>query len=324
MKFRGWILGVTLVSSMGLLACSNGTQFNLPASSDQFVMGVTYNNKVDIVLAVDNSTSMDAYQANLLAQMPDMISHLDKLKMDYHIAVISSSVPANINGGKFIGSPSFLQNNSLGLIGSLQDRIRLGSSGSDKEAPLQNFLNIFNSDYLQKEGQGFFRDDALLAIITLSDDDDHSSVTSSQFITKLNALKPNLANGQKNWIYNYLGVLNLQSPCRSILGTVTVGLKHVEIADASGGIKSNICDPTLANAVSNIRVRIQNILTDYPLSKVPKVDTIRVTMNGQSVPQDATNGWSYIPANNVIRFNGTYVRPSDAQVSADFDPLTAN
>lgn len=310
---------------MALCACDNGAQFGLPSSETAFDKVIWYNNKVDIVMMVDNSGSMKEYQDRLILQVPSFVDRLNKIKMDYHIAVISSSISNRYSGGQFLGSPAFLTNASANLIANLQSKIQIGESGSDLEAPFMNFKNIFFSDYVKYQGAGFLRPDALLVIITLSDDTDKSTVSSTDFAKLLDGLRPKFRDGTRGWLYNYIGVLDLKSSCRSSTGGLpTVGLKHVELADFSGGVKGSICESTLEQTVGNIRARIEAILTDYKLDFKPKVETIRVTLNGQQIPPDTVNGWTYNPNTNTVSFHGTAVPAADGRVLVTFDRADAN
>lgn len=308
-----------------LAACSNGTQFGLPSTSQEINHAVAYNNKVDIVLIVDNSSSMNTFQENLLKQMPLMVVALKQLKMDYHFAVITTSVEEKNNGGIFIGTPTYLKNESANLDTELQKRIRIGSEGSNLTRPLMNLTNIIFSSYMNFQGAGFLRSDALLALITLSDDDDGSTLSTDDFIDKMNTLKPDFQSGSKAWLYNFIGILSLENGCRNEMGAVTtVGIKHMAIADYTGGTKSTICGVSLVDAVANIKARIVQVLTDYKLKSKPKIETIRVSINGQVIANNAVNGWTYEADINSVRFHGTAIPVSDVLIVITFDPSQAN
>jgi hypothetical protein len=323
MKTLNYIFGVVL--SLALFACSNGADFGLPSTEDSFDKIVSYNNKVDLVIVVDNSDSMKYHQDRLILQVPGFVERLNGLKMDYHIGVISSSVSASYGGGQLLGSPAFLTSSSPSLNQSLQARLQVGEGGSNLESPLQNFKNIFFSDYMKYGGAGFLRSDALLVIIVLSDDDDKTAVSAEAFAKTLDEVKPQFRDGTRGWVYNYIGVLDIKSPCKSPgQAFPSVGVKHVWLTDFSHGVKASICDNTLERAVGNIRARIEQILTDYLLKDKPKVETIRVTLNGQQIPPDEVNGWTYNAETNVVSFHGSAVPAVDGRVLVTYERATAN
>ena len=91
MKFLNHSLAVVCV--LNLLSCSNrATSFALPSEQGGFSGQLFYNNKVDILFVVDNSKSMLQYQQRLSARMQDMVTTLNDLKMDYQVAVTTSTM----------------------------------------------------------------------------------------------------------------------------------------------------------------------------------------------------------------------------------------
>lgn len=312
-----------------LMACAQDVKFDLPPSQDNFEQNVTYNNKVDILWIVDNSTSMLKHQQRLSEQVPDLVSKLNALKMDYHMAVVTSSMGgSNPDGGKFIGNPKYVTSKTPDLVNSLKNRMIVGEAGSNLERGLESMENALSSGYLANEGKGFYREDALLVVIALSDEDDFSKSNSSAGITYyknfLDSIKTPWVDGSRSWVFNFIGVLSLTSQCKTFNDFASAGLSYMGLADESGGVKESICSTNLASAVGNIRSRIYQILTDFKLSKVPLVETIEVKINGVSIPRDTVNGWDYVASLNVVRFYGTAVPAADASIKVDFKPKDAN
>ncbi|MFN3454790.1 MAG: hypothetical protein ACK41T_07490 [Pseudobdellovibrio sp.] len=105
-----WISYFSLVFNLG---CSNSaTQFDLPQINDQFSGQIFYNNKVDILFVVDNSKSMLQYQQRLAARLPDLINTLNKLGMNYRVAVTSTTMSLNTSlypmSRSLLGNPVYL------------------------------------------------------------------------------------------------------------------------------------------------------------------------------------------------------------------------
>lgn len=294
--------------------------FGLPDSSQEFAATVTYNNKVDIVFMVDNSSSMTQYQNKFATEVPAMISALNRLGLDYHIAVVTSDMRSAGNGGRFIGSPKFLTPGSSSLVSALQSRINVGQNGSDLERGLESLKAVMQPSYLTGEGAGFFRDDALLAMIVLTNEDDYSSESTASLKSFFDALKPPFKGTTKAWILNFIGVVTIGGECNTTADFKEAGLRYMELADYTGGIKESVCKSTLATAVSNVRARIVEILSEYHLDRVPNLATIQVRINGALVPQNATNGWTYHADGNLIRFHGTAQPGANDGVRVDYTP----
>jgi hypothetical protein len=314
------IIVVAAIASL-FFGCSK-QQYSLPDATQEFGSSVKYNNKVDVVLMVDNSSSMDTYQNKLADQVPGMINALNQLEMDYQIVVVTSDIRSGGNGGLFVGSPKVLTSATPNLTTVLKARVRQGTGGSDLEQGLGSIEKALSTE------TGFVRTDAMLAILVLSNEDDYSAGNSVHYRDYFNRLKPKFMgfNGETQaWVLNFIGVPNLQSSCSSALdGTYKEpGLKWIELAHDSGGLVQPICDSTLGQAVDNIRKRIVEVLTDFHLDRKPKPGTIVVKINGQIVPESTVNGWEYLEADLVVRFHGSAVPAAAANISVDFTPAEA-
>jgi hypothetical protein len=294
--------------------------FGLPDSSQEFGATVTYNNKVDIVLMVDNSSSMVQYQNKFANEVPQMIASLNSMGLDYHIAVVTSDMRSAGNGGRFIGSPRYLTSGSSNLVQTLQSRVNVGQNGSDLERGLESLKAVMQPAYLQGEGAGFFRDDALLAMIVLTNEDDYSAESTNSFIDYFDTLKPPFKGTTKAWTMNFIGVVSIGGECSTTADFKEAGLRYMALSDYTGGIKESVCKSSLATAVSNVRARIVEILSEYYLDRTPNLATIQVRINGNLIPQNATNGWSYSSARNSIRFHGSALPGANDRVNVDYTP----
>lgn len=160
-----------------------GTQGTLSATQNFTFGPVT--NKIDILVVVDNSGSMEAEQANLGAGFNTFISSLSSL--DWQIGVITTDLNDN---GRFVGpaqgtssnfGTQYIMNpNTTNVASVFQNTVQrrtssgvyLGGSG-DERAIYAAQLNIdgrSNPDV----AQGFYRDGANLAVVILSDEDERS------------------------------------------------------------------------------------------------------------------------------------------------------
>lgn len=322
---KGYLLLAGMALSTLMLAC-NKQQYGLPDQSREFGQTVTYNNKVDVLLMIDNSSSMGLYQDRLAAQAHSIVDALNKLKMDYTIAVVTSDMRSGGNGGRFIGEPKVLKKNTSNLVNHIRSRIQIGTSGSDLERGLESIVRVLDPNYLGGDGNGFFREDALLAIVALSNEDDYSSNSVSYYKDYFDALKPPFKGGAKAWVLNFIGVPNLESSCSTALDGIykEPGLRWIELADYSGGRVEAVCDTSLATAVNNVRKKIVEIMTDFHLGRIPVVSSIKVWINGKEIPQSTTNGWEYIPGDEILRFHGDAVPGADDRVVVDFTPASAS
>jgi len=316
----------TLAFSCGafLLSGCGSTQFGLQNQTASFQQAPTRNNKVDILFISDDSTSMLTYRQQLSLQSQTIVNRLTAMGIDFHIAVTTTSIGAFYAGGTFVGAPNVITNSTPNVAASLAANLNFNLAGSDLEQGLSSMdMVLSNSSY----ASSFLRPDAMLAVIVISDDDDYSSGTTATYQSYLNQLKPPFANGAQSWVLNYVGTTSLQSACAQF---VNVGTRYLSLVAASGGISQSICGADWSVVMTNIQVVINSVITDYYLSQAPNLATVVVKVNGVVVPQDATNGWSYLTGTSsagaptyYIHFNGTSVPPLYASVAVNFTPASA-
>lgn len=310
---KKWMMFPALLFSWIQLGCQNQV-FSLPPEQKQYAQSITYNNKVDVVWIIDDSSSMNFYQNKLKDQVPVLLqSFLDK-KLDFRMTVVSTSMTGSLRtGGQFLGG--IFTPTTVNLVDGLKQQLILGQNGSDFEQGLDSL-----SAALHRDTSGvFLRPDALLAVVTLSDEDDKSQISVDSLVTYLDQLKPRWVDGSRSWIFNFIG--QIDDHCKDILGNYEIGLRFQQLSSASGGVAARICDNNYSEAISNINKRVLSFLTDYHLDRTPDPSSIKVLINDQSVPEDKTHGWEYIATGDLVRFHGAWIPKADDRISVDFQPI---
>lgn len=309
-----------------LASCANQVSFNLPQTSENFAQDIKYNNKVDFLIVVDNTKSMDVVQKYLAEQIPALTDALVNLKMDYHIGVVSTTVnPAYPYSGKLMGEPKYLDSRTANFNEELKKKILIGEVGFTIEQGLDAMVKVLSPDYLEAEGKGFLRKDSFLNVIILSNEDDSSIYGWTHYAEFLDKIRPDYDDGTKAWALHFFGVLSFQDKCPSGDWSFykSPGFKFLELVKYSSGMSASICDANLYKAFSGIKARVIQVLTDYKLNAIPNIDTIKVYINDQLIENNSINGWSYIKDKNVIRFNGTAIPKADDSIKVDFKPAEA-
>jgi hypothetical protein len=326
-----------LVSALlcaGLVACNlaacNKQQFGLQAASQEFAQRVKYSKAVDVLWVIDTSGSMSSHQTLLAQQMELFVTGLNASGLDYQMAVTTMDMSSTGEKGRFVAqtnTPVILTPTTPNLLGVLAGRIQLGDNGSPVERGLQAMMAALSSPLATTgANSGFLRSDSLLVINFLSNEDDTASpVTDSNrpvadYTSFLDSVRPPLAYGDRSWVANFMGVIQGDPSCTTMGQYSSYGLKYMALADASGGAKESICDGDLRSGLVNIKARILEVVTEYPLNREPSVSSIRVVVNGRAVPGDAQNGWTYYAAANSIRFHGTAVPAPESTIVVTFDP----
>jgi hypothetical protein len=194
----------------------------------------------------------------------------------------------------------------------------IGQGGSPVEQGLAAMKEALSDEKLAFQNAGFFRKESLLVVIFLSNENDQS--VNEDYISFLDELKPPLPSGERSWVAHFIGVLPDTNSCSTYGNDYQPGFKYLDLVEASGGIAENICTADLRSALTAVKARVIDYISEFSLEREPLVETIRVFVNGVEVAKDPDNGWTYLEDKNAIRFNGDSVPTADSSVKIDYDP----
>jgi hypothetical protein len=237
-----------------------------------------------------------------------------------------------------------------------QKNISEGASGNGDERVFSSFVQALSDTALWADGvttnvnSGFRRSDAFLSIILLSDEDDFSGTASncdhlqsscrtvSPFIGdhNFNAAAPYLqpVSYFVSWLDTYAGghnnysVSSIYADSASCITTLNAGApsssrviaqRMPALSAATNGIAASLCS-NFGTTLAGITQSVLELADVFQLSIVPLVSTIVVTVNGVTVPQDASNGWSYDSVANTVSFHGNAIPAAGADIQINFTP----
>src|SRR5690606_23914564 len=91
-------------------------------------------------------------------------------------------------------------------------------------------------------------------------------------------------------------------------GSAIFGAQHGEtyiaVANATGGASGSICNTELQGTIDAIIAAAIGLASNYQLSGYPVSSSIRVSVDGNTIPRSRTNGWDYDADTNSIVFFG--------------------
>jgi hypothetical protein len=319
---RHFIFGIAAACLLLTTACSEH-QFALMDTELSFGQTVTYNNKVDILWVVDSSSSMSQHQQKIAEQVSVFVNALRNTGMDFHIGVTTMDMSSTGEKGRLLntptGTPTVLKASTGNLTSILQTRLQMGDGGSSIERALEATKLALSEPLKSGYNVGFRRDDAVLTVIYLSNEDDESGSAVPDPVAMFDGFSYQSMWGDEQWVVNFIGTTPEDPNCTTVPWTVEHGLKYIELAEHSGGSSNSICSGDFSSALTNIKGHILTMITEQYLGvKKPQVNTIKVYINGQLIPQGATNGWTYHADRNSIKFHGTAIPPVGSKVFIDF------
>lgn len=334
-----------------LLACNKGADsFSLlPASSNFKASSSFTQKKIDILWVIDNSGSMQTSQANLAANFNSFINNFSTKGYDFHMGVVTTdSYFANhyndnnrskLRDGlwpNFSGVP-IMDKNTPNLNSVFITNITQGTNGSGDERAFSSFRHALQNPL----NAGFRRPGAYLSIIIVSDEDDTShydwangissycyfyacnpshTLYSIQYFTDFLNQLTNYVSGPKEYSVNAITVTD--TACANAVGTY-IGNRYMQLAAATGGIASSIC----ANFNSTLDAIALNVISQasiFQLDRTPVIGTIQVSINGTSIPESSSNGWTYDATNNTIELHGSALPSEGDDIQVNFEPTSAN
>ena len=97
------------------------------------------------------------------------------------------------------------------------------------------------------------------------------------------------------------------------------GERYHEMALDTGGIIASVCAADYQTTLKDLGLQFSGLRRIFPLSANPRVNTLRVTVDGLAVPRDATVGWTYDALTLSIEFSGNYVPAPGSIVEIRYD-----
>jgi hypothetical protein len=245
--------------------------------------------KVDILINIDNSGSMEYEQKNMAQRVSNFLSILRGL--DYQIAVTTTDpddiplgdgrlLPIYGSGGQYIIDSS--QNESVAQT-NLGMTLQRPETGSGYEQAIYTSTRVVERSLAGASAahRQFIRDGAQFAVVVISDEDESSNGTKNS-AENLAKLIHDSYGGQKTFTWHSIITRPGDSACKSTYG-YSYGNRYAEFSNLTGGLIGSVCEADYAAQVSNIATGIRNMLKTLtlecaPLSQFP----ITVKKDGQA------------------------------------------
>ncbi len=280
---------VTYAQGWGVTADSHADEFVAPPEKP-----------VDQLWVVDSSGSMYEEQEMLASLGAALIGFFDDNWVDYHIGVVTT-FDEYLNGGE-----RFIDGNSGNPAGAYATNVTVGTGGFGDEQPL-----LYGTAALQpamtnpgEYNEGFLRDEAALAVIIMTDEDDHSPADVQDYVDQLWALKDDPADVSISAIYP------TANGCDGGLGAPRIA----EAIAVTGGVDIAICDADWTPVYEDDPIYLTE-RDRFELSQLPYPGTIQVTVDQVGFVQ----GWTWVEADNAIVFEEAYIPQPNASVVVEYN-----
>ncbi len=274
----------------------------------------TYQDKVDVLLVVDNSCSMEESVNKLRTDFDNFMNVFDNLGLDYHLGVVTTDMDAPSESGKLQGTPTFIDDSYADPVGWVRDTANVGSNGSGDEKGLDAAKSALTDPLSSTTNQNFLRADSAIAIVLISDEPDSSSVSPAAFSSWFIGLRSDPTYTSFNAIVGDRGL-----GCWENFIEAMGGDQYIDVVDATDGVFESICSADFSTAATNIAQAAAGMTVVFPLTKTPSdVSGLTVDVDGVSIDYDALTGFSYESDTNAIRFHGDAVPEAGSHVEVAY------
>ena len=255
---------------------------------------------VDILFVIDNSGSMGSNQTNIKNNFDTFMNAFVSAGVSYQIALITT------DSSDFVGD--IISNTTADPITEFNNQIdSIGTRGSAYEKGLWfGYESTTSGDASPGSATGFFRSDARLVVVYVSDEPDFShqtygsggstTMTHSDYSASLLSLKTSSA-----LVIAHAIAGDYPSGCTSN-GGAQFGEGYYDVVSDLGGTFMSICASDWSVTMDTL-ARESIAMSVFPLSKSAIEDTIQVLVDGV-----ASSDWVYDEIENAVSFT---VAPAD-------------
>lgn len=272
------------------------------------------NNLLDILLIVDDSSSMLANNQKLAAKLKNFVDGLGSSGYNWQMCVtvthamrLTSSDPnyywgASVNWTGNVSSPGWIlksgTSNTYQIFTDTINNIGAGWAGTDDERPLKAaWWSLWNGDYHYSNASGCYRENAGLAVVMISNEDERSiggDISQKYYSNEYYALEsddlPNSLINQvksifgtnKRFVFNSIVVRPGDNACmqsQDAQGTKShYGVVNSQPSTLTNGYIGSICDADYSQSIKYFQDQIVTQMKSVKLDCAP-VGSIQVTLS---------------------------------------------
>lgn len=236
------------------------------------------NTPVDIIVVVDDSPSMSSEQKKLGERIESFIASLNGV--DWRIAITTTDVSDDGPQGDFVTFEGTTTNVLSETVTNYKDvflnTVKRKASKSSSERPLEaTILALSKANTVNK---GFFREQASLSIIYISDEDERSNGGSkatkpSEVVAAVTSL-----SSKKDFTAYGIIVEPGDSKCLFKAGNHKEATHVSALAYATGGLTGSICADDYSPTLKAIGKNVRKLNDTFELLDLPDNDSVEVSL----------------------------------------------
>lgn len=272
--------------------------------------------KVDILWVVDNSCSMADEQQRLVANLGRFTEFADDQEADYQMGVTVTDGFSTDAGllERCFPHPAVIADDYPSRRDAFECTFIVGTDGSGIEAGLaaaQRAIERAQSE-TPNRNTGLLRDDADLAVVVMSDEDDQSQNAAALTAFFESVKGPGRASRTK--VHAIAGPTT--GPCGDGTGffTAAPGFRYKRVAEDTGGLFFDICQSDWTPIFDQLGLDTFQAFDTWFLSQPAEPSSLLVFVDGLLVPEDPSQGYTYQFQENAVQFHGDAVPQPGARI----------
>lgn len=245
-------------------------------------------NKVDILMIIDNSGSMRYEQQNMAARTSNLLSVIHGL--DWQLAVTTTDpdnkplgdgrlVPIkNMPAGSYVLTSAMDESTAQANLASTLQRSETGSGV--EQGILATYRALERSVAGDIPNKTLIRPEAQFAAVIISDEDESANGPKNDPHNLIQYIGDTFG-GQKNFSFHSIITKPGDTACKNTYG-YSYGERYKTLSDLTGGVIGSVCEQDYATQIAGIANGIRNLLKTMTLSCEPLAGKpITMTKDGQ-------------------------------------------
>ena len=282
-------------STGGIVDCSIPNSSSLCAV-ETFNQSANATKKLDIVWIIDNSGSMADEQDDLGTNFSAFIDEFITKDVDFKMAITTTDVSSSYKKGRMVNgsdiklTSAMAKKNEYQFKNDFMNLVRVGTSGSGNEKGLEA-----SEGFMQKYASSFLRQDAYLAVVVLSDEEDQSPNLISDYTNYLKSFKTEAG------LVKFYTIADINKTSAKSSG-ITVGAERYKLAsNQTAGVIANIRDD-FYQSLTSMGDSILNLLDSFALGFEPVSGSLKVYVNGV-----LSSDYTYDASSRSIKFDPNHL-----------------
>lgn len=315
--FKKIIIGFLVLASVS--ACSRSSETLLTPKARIPVVDHTekpkdleyFTPKVDILFVIDSSGSMQSAQTNLKANAYKFAAALSKVAiLDYHVGVLTTDMEdCRDHCGRLQGIPAYVERTTPNVVQVLSDKMVVGINGSAEEMSFAPVIEALSPQLENGANVGFYRQDAYLAVIMITDAKEQSDYSPQDLMAFLTQKK----NDKRKVLgYGVIRKVAEERICTTGGESIDDKLETFLAGVVNGGARQeNVLSLCATDWGEKLAEFAKDIVTrsagSVKLTALPSPASIRVAYGSQVIPNDLKTGWTYRSSSNSLEFGSGIV-----------------